>query len=139
MHAGYKVKHIINITDVGHLTSDADTGEDKMEKAASKEGKTAKQIADYYFSVFKNDLEKLNIIMPDVWPKASEHIEEQIGLINELESKGYTYKTEDGIYFDTSKFKNYGKLARLNIKGLQAGKRVSFGDKKSKTDFALWK
>lgn len=136
---GYNVLHVINITDVGHLTSDADTGEDKMEKAASKEGKTAKQIADYYFSAFKNDLEKLNIIMPDVWPKASEHIEEQINLIEELESKGYTYKTEDGIYFDTSKFKNYGKLARLNIKGLQAGKRVSFGDKKSKTDFALWK
>ena len=135
----YNVRHVINITDVGHLTSDADTGEDKMEKAASKEGKTAKQIADHYFSVFKNDLEKLNIIMPDVWPKASEHIEEQISLIKKLESKGYTYKTEDGIYFDTSKFKNYGKLARLNIKGLQAGKRVSFGDKKSKTDFALWK
>ncbi|MBS3072749.1 cysteine--tRNA ligase [Candidatus Pacearchaeota archaeon] len=136
---GYNIKHIINITDVGHLTSDADTGEDKMEAAAKKEHKTAHQIAEHYFSVFENDLKKLNIILPDIWPKASEHIKEQIKLIKILENKGYTYKTNDGIYFDTSKFKNYGKLARLNIKGLQAGKRVSFGDKKNKTDFALWK
>ena len=136
---GYNVRHVINITDVGHLTSDADTGEDKIEVAAKKEHKSTLEIADHYFSVFKNDLEKLNIIMPDVWPKASEHIEEQIELIEKLEEKGYTYKTEDGIYYDTGKFKNYGKLARLNIEGLQAGKRNSLGDKKSKTDFALWK
>ncbi|OIO42039.1 cysteine--tRNA ligase [Candidatus Pacearchaeota archaeon CG10_big_fil_rev_8_21_14_0_10_31_9] len=136
---GYNVRHVINITDVGHLTSDADEGEDKIEAAAKKEHKTAHQISEHYFSVFKNDLGKLNIILPDVWPKASEHIEEQIGLIEELEEKGYTYKTADGIYFNTSKFKKYGKMARLNIKGLQAGKRVSMGDKKNLTDFALWK
>tara|TARA_Y100000310_G_scaffold345693_1_gene468390 strand:- start:35341 stop:36711 length:1371 start_codon:yes stop_codon:yes gene_type:complete len=136
---GYNVKHIINITDVGHLTSDADVGEDKIEKAASKEGKTAKQISKFYFKQFESDLTKLNILMPDLWPKASEHIDEQIGLIEELEAKGFTYKTSDGIYFNTKKSKNYGKLAKLKIKGLQAGKRISMGEKKNPTDFALWK
>ena len=136
---GFNVKHAINITDVGHLTSDADSGEDKIEKAAAKEHKTAKEIADYYFSVFEKDIHKLNIIDPDVWPKASEHIEDQIALIEKLQKEGYTYETSDGVYFDTSKFKNYGKLARLNIKGLKAGKRISLGEKKNKTDFALWK
>ncbi|MCK4647628.1 cysteine--tRNA ligase [Candidatus Pacearchaeota archaeon] len=139
LYNGYKVKHVINVTDVGHLTSDADTGEDKMERAAKKEGKKASEIADYYFKVFKEDLEKLNIIEPDKWPKASEHINEQIGLIKDLEKKGYTYKTSDGIYFDTSKLDDYGKLAKLNVKELRAGKRVKFGEKKNKTDFALWK
>lgn len=136
---GFKVKHIINVTDVGHLTSDADEGEDKVEKAASKEGKTAEQITKYYFNVFKKDLEKLNFTMPDKWTWASKHIKEQIELIKTLEKKGYTYKTSDGIYFDTSKLKDYGKLARLDIKGLQEGKRISLGEKKNKTDFALWK
>ncbi len=136
---GYKVKHIINVTDVGHLTSDADTGEDKIEKAAKKEGKTAKGIADYYFKILKQDLKKINVSEPDIWPKASEHIKEQINLIKKLEEKGYTYKTSDGIYFDTSKLKDYGKLASLNVKGIQAGKRISLGEKKNKTDFALWK
>lgn len=135
----YKVKHVMNITDVGHLTSDADSGEDKIEKAAAKEHKTAKEISEHYFSVFEEDLEKLNIIEPDIWCKATEHIKEQIDLIKILEKKGYTYKTSDGIYFDTSKFKNYGKFAKLDIKGLQAGKRIDLGEKKNKTDFALWK
>ena len=139
LYNNYKVKHVINVTDVGHLTSDADTGEDKMERAAKKEGKKASEIADYYFKIFKEDLEKLNIIEPDVWPKASEHIKEQISLIKILEKKGYTYKTGDGIYFDTSKLNDYGKLARLNIKELRAGKRIKVGEKKNKTDFALWK
>ena len=134
-----KVKHIINVTDVGHLTSDADEGEDKIEKAALKEGKRTKDIADFYFKVFKEDLKKLNIIDADKWPKASEHIGEQINLILKLEGKGYTYKTSDGIYFDSSKFKDYGKLGRLDLEGLKKGKRVSFGEKKNKTDFALWK
>ncbi len=135
----YNVLQIINVTDVGHLTSNADTGEDKIEKAALSQNKKASEIADYYFNIFKKDLEKLNISFPDVWPKASEHIDEQIALIEELEKKGYTYKTSDGIYFNTGKFKDYGKLAKLNIKGLQAGKRISLGEKKNKTDFALWK
>jgi len=136
---GYNVKQVINITDVGHLTSDADEGEDKMEKAASKEGKKAKDIAEFYFSKFLEDIHKLNIIEPEIWPKASEHIKEQITMIRELENKGYTYKTNDGIYFATSKLKEYGKLAKLKIKGLKAGKRVDIGDKKNPTDFALWK
>ena len=139
MFNGFNVKHAINITDVGHLTSDADTGEDKIEKAAAKEGKTAKEITNYYFSVFEKDIHKLNIIDPDIWPKASEHIEDQIALIEKLQNLDYTYETSDGVYFDTSKFKKYGKLARLDIKGLKAGKRVSLGEKKNKTDFALWK
>ncbi len=135
----YKVKQVMNITDVGHLTSDADEGEDKMEKAAAKEGKKAEEIANYYLEIFKKDFKKLNICEPDIWCKATEHIKEQIELIKILEKKGFTYKTHDGIYFNTSKLKDYGKLARLNIKGLQKGKRIKIGEKKNKTDFALWK
>jgi len=134
-----KVKHVINVTDVGHLTSDADTGEDKIERAAKKQGKKAKDIAEFYFKAFKDDLQKINVLMPDVWPKASEHIKEQIDLIKILEKKGFTYQTSDGIYFDTSKLKDYGKLARLNLKELKAGKRIALKEKKNKTDFALWK
>jgi cysteinyl-tRNA synthetase len=136
---GFNVKHVMNVTDVGHLTSDADEGEDKMEKAASKEGKKAEDIANFYLNVFKSDLKKLNIIPPSIWCKATEHIKEQIDMINVLEKKGFTYRTEDGIYFDTSKLKDYGKLARLDKKNLKAGARIDLGDKKSKTDFALWK
>lgn len=136
---GYKVKHVINITDVGHLTSDADTGEDKIEEAAKKEKKTAKEIVDFYFKIFHEDLKKLNVLEPDVWCRASEHIKEQIELIKKLEEKGYTYRTSDGIYFDTSKVKDYGKLARLKKEGLKAGSRVPLGEKRNITDFALWK
>jgi cysteinyl-tRNA synthetase len=139
LYNGYKVKHVINVTDVGHLTSDADTGEDKMEKAAKKEGKKASEIAQYYFDIFREDLRKLNILEPSVWPKASEHIKEQIDLIKTLEKKGYTYNTNDGVYFDTSRLEDYGKLARLNAEELRAGKRIEVGEKKNKTDFALWK
>ncbi len=135
----YKVKHVINVTDVGHLTSEADTGDDKIEKAAKKEGKSAKQIADYYLKVFKSDFKKLNIIEPDVWPRATKHIKEQIDLIKILEKKGFTYKTSDGIYFDSTKLKDYGKLAKLDLSKLKAGKRIPVGEKKHKTDFALWK
>jgi cysteinyl-tRNA synthetase len=139
LYNGYKVKHIINVTDVGHLTSDADTGEDKIERAAIQQEKTAKEISNFYFSIFKEDLKKMNVIPPSLWPKATEHIKEMISLIKILEKKGYTYKTSDGIYFDTSKSKEYGKLTRLKKEGLKAGKRISIGEKKSKTDFALWK
>lgn len=135
----FKIKHVINVTDVGHLTSDADEGEDKVESAARKEGKTARGISEYYFKVFLEDLKKLNFTEPDVWPKATEHIKEQIELIKSLEKKGFTYRTSDGIYFDTSKFRDYAKFARLNVEGLQAGKRINLGEKKNKTDFALWK
>ncbi len=135
----HKVKHVINVTDVGHLTSDADEGEDKMELAVRKEGKSSGEIADFYFKIFLDDLRKLNILLPLKWPRASRHVKEQIALIKKLEKKGFTYKTSDGIYFDSTKFKSYGKLARLNLEGLKKGKRVAFGAKKHKTDFALWK
>jgi len=136
---GYSVKHVMNVTDVGHLVSNADEGEDKIEKTAKREGKTAREISEFYFNIFKQDLKKLNISEPDVWTKATEYIKEQIELIKKLEKKGYTYKTSDGIYFDTSKFRNYGKLAKLDVQGLKAGKRIAIGKKKNKTDFALWK
>ena len=135
----YKVRHVINVTDVGHLTSDADSGEDKIEKAAKKEGKTAEEISNYYLKIFRQDSKKLNILEPDFWPKATEHIKEQIKLIEILEKKGFTYQTSDGIYFNTSKFKNYGELAQLKRQELQAGKRVELREKKNITDFALWK
>jgi len=139
LYKGYKVKQVMNVTDVGHLTSDADTGEDKIEKAAKKEKKSAWQIAEFYWKIFKEDFKKLNITEPDIWCKATEHIPEQIALIQKLEKKGYTYKTSDGIYYNTNKFKNYGKFARLKIQNLKAGKRIALGEKKHKTDFALWK
>ncbi len=136
---GLKVKHVMNVTDVGHLTSDDDTGEDKIEKAAKKEGKKAEEIADFYFSKFKEDFKKLNILEPSKWAKATNHIKDMIQMVKTLKKKGYTYETSDGIYFDTSKLDDYGKLARLNIKELKAGKRVTMKEKKNKTDFALWK
>jgi cysteinyl-tRNA synthetase len=136
---GFKVKHVVNVTDVGHLTSDRDEGEDKMEKEAKKEKKTAKEIADFYLSAFMSDTKKLNILPAEVYPKATEHIKEQIEMIRVLEKKGYTYKTSDGIYYDTSKFKNYGKLAKLKVEELKAGARVEMREKKNNTDFALWK
>lgn len=139
IYNGFKVKHVMNVTDVGHLTSDADEGEDKIEKAAKKEGKKARDIANFYLDAFKKDLRKLNVLNPDIWCKATDHIKEQIDLIKKLEERGFTYKTADGIYFDTSKLKDYGKLARLKKEGLQAGRRVAVGGKKSITDFALWK
>src|SRR3989344_8440386 len=110
----FKVKHVMNYTDVGHLTSDEDTGEDKVEKAAKKEGKTAKEITDYYAKIFEQDCKRLNIIKPKIVCRATNNIKEQINLIKTLEKKHCTYKTSDGIYFDTSKLKDYGKLARLN-------------------------
>ncbi len=135
----FKVKHVMNVTDVGHLVGDGDAGQDKMEEAATKEHKTALEIADYYLKVFKEDMHKLEIHEPSIWCKATEHISEQIKLIEKLEKKGLTYKTSDGIYYDSMKFKNYSVFAKLNIGGLEAGKRVSVGEKHNKTDFALWK
>lgn len=135
----YQVKHVMNITDVGHLTSDADTGEDKLEKKAEQEKKTAWDLAQHYTDEFKKDLKDLNILSPDVWPRASETIKEQIELIKQLEAKGFTYSLEDGIYFDTSKLKNYGQLSTLQKDKIKPGIRVEMVDKKNSTDFALWK
>ncbi len=139
--AGYRVRHVMNITDVGHLVSDADEGEDKMAVGARREGKTAWEIAEFYQQAFETDLQRLNIIPPDVWCKATEHIDVQIELVSKLEAKGYTYIIEgDGVYFDTSKLPAYGKLARLDIAGLQAGARIKMvAGKRNATDFSLWK
>jgi cysteinyl-tRNA synthetase len=138
--AGYTVKHVVNITDVGHLTSDADTGEDKMEKGARREGRSVWDIADYYAQAFFKDWKALGLLEPTAWPKATAHIPEQIALIEDLEKKGFTYFVEgDGVYFDTSKFPRYPDFAKLDIEGLQAGSRVAMADKRNPTDFALWK
>lgn len=137
---GYKVKHVMNFTDVGHLTSEADEGEDKMEKGARREGKTAQEIADFYIAAFKRDAAILNIQKPTIYARATDCIKEQIDLVKILEKKRLTYKIYDGIYFDTSKLKNYGQLAQLDRAGIKAGARVEMvHGKKHPTDFALWK
>jgi cysteinyl-tRNA synthetase len=136
---GYQVKHVMNITDVGHLTSDADEGEDKMEKGARRTGKSAWEIAAYYAEAFQADLARLNIIEPKVWCRATDHIAEQIEMIRCIEEKGYTYQTSDGIYFDTGRLPDYGSMARLDLEGMQAGARIEMGEKRRLTDFALWK
>ena len=136
---GYPVRHVMNITDVGHLTSDADTGEDKMEKGARRTGKTAWEIAEFYTRAFQEDFQRLNILAPSIWCRATDHIPEQIAFIQCIEAGGYAYRTSDGIYFDTSKLDDYGYLGRLDLDGLQAGARVDLGEKRNITDFALWK
>jgi len=136
---GYKVNQVMNITDVGHLTSDADSGEDKMEKGAAREQKSVWDIAQFYTDAFFKDIADLNILKPEIICKATDHIEEQIALVLKLQDKGFTYQTSDGIYFDTSKLSDYGKLAKLDLTGLNAGSRVDMGEKKHATDFALWK
>ncbi len=136
----FKVKHIMNVTDVGHLTSDADTGEDKMEKGAAREGKSVWEIASHYLSVFRDDFHALNCLDPDIWCKATDHISEQIALIQRLEEKGCTYRAPDGIYFDTSTFPRYPAFARLDLEKLRAGARVAVAEgKRNPADFALWK
>ncbi len=136
---GYAVEHIINFTDVGHLTSDADDGDDKMEKAAATLGKNAWELAAFYSEAFKQDLEALNIAFPTRFTPATQYIQAQIDLVSALEKNGLTYTIADGVYYDTAKLSDYGKLARLDIEGLNEGERVSAEGKRNKTDFALWK
>jgi len=137
---GYQVKHVMNITDVGHLTGDMDLGEDKMEKGAVREGKSAWGIAEFYTAAFKKNLADLNIKEPGIWCKATDNVPEQITLVEILEKKGFTYKTSDGLYFDTSKIKDYNKLSHLPLDELKEGARVEKNpEKKNPTDFALWK
>ncbi|HSR29390.1 MAG TPA: cysteine--tRNA ligase, partial [Anaerolineae bacterium] len=136
---GYQVQHVMNITDVGHLTSDADTGEDRMEKGSRRTGMTAWQIAELYTDEFIKDLHRLNIHEPHIWCRATDHIPEQIDAIRCIEAAGYAYRTSDGLYFDTNKLPDYGRLARLDMDGLQAGTRVDMAEKRYPTDFALWK
>src|SRR3989338_3249663 len=136
----FKTKVVMNITDVGHLTSDADSGEDKVAKKAKAEQKTAWQIAEFYEADFWQMIKLLNILQPDLVTKATGYIKQMIDLIVRLEKKGFTYDTYDGIYFDTSKFASYGQMARLDLANLKAGARVEVNkEKKNITDFALWK
>jgi cysteinyl-tRNA synthetase len=140
LYNNYDVTHIMNITDVGHLVSDGDEGEDKMEVGSAKTGKTVWEISEHYTGVFKSDAALLNILPPNNYTKATDYIREQIDMVKCLDDKGYTYVTSDGVYFDTVKLKDYGKLALLDIEGLEEGKRIGFSsEKKNKTDFALWK
>jgi cysteinyl-tRNA synthetase len=138
--SGLKPRWVMNITDVGHLVSDADEGEDKLEKGARREGKTAWDVAKLYGDYFVDGLKRLNVSQPDYLPKATEHIEEQIDLIKQLEVRGFTYRIGDGIYYDTSKFPGYAAFAKLDLDDQQAGARVEVNpEKHNPTDFALWK
>lgn len=145
-YLGYDVQHVMNLTDVGHLTGDnegdADSGEDRLERAAKKEGKTAWDIAKAYSQEFMEHMQLLNIARPDIICKATDHISEQIAMIEKLEGKGFAYKINDGIYFDTVKFESmgfkYGELSTLDQ--IQAGARVELNvEKRNPRDFALWK
>lgn len=139
-NAGLKPKWVMNITDVGHLVSDADVGEDKLEKGAKREGKTAWEIADFYTNDFLEAMKTLNISVPDFMPKATEHIDEQIELIKKLEDKGYAYVISDGVYYDTNKFEGYSAFARLDLNDQQSTGRVTDNpEKRQPSDFALWK
>ncbi|HSX07049.1 MAG TPA: cysteine--tRNA ligase [Candidatus Saccharimonadia bacterium] len=138
--SGLQPKWVMNITDVGHLVSDADDGEDKLEKGARREGKTAQEVAEFYTTDFLREMKLLAIQMPGYLPKATEHIAEQIELIQKLEAKGYTYSIDDGVYYDTSKFPTYADFAKLDLEEQQAGARVEYNQqKRNPTDFALWK
>lgn len=137
---GLQPEWVMNITDVGHLVSDADEGEDKLEKGARRESKTAWEVADFYTDYFLQGMKRLNMLAPDHLPRATQHIQEQINLIKTLEEKGFTYIISDGVYFDTSKFPHYADFAQLDIDEQQAGARVEYNtEKRGPTDFALWK
>jgi cysteinyl-tRNA synthetase len=137
---GLRVTHVINITDVGHLTDDADAGEDKMEQAAAEKGISAQQIAEQYTEQWSRDREQVGCLAPEVLCRATKHIGEQIELVEELERKGFTYRIQDGIYFDTSKFPRYAEFARLDLEAQEGSGRVAVvPDKRNAADFALWK
>ncbi len=137
---GYKVKRVLNLTDVGHLTSDADSGEDKLEKGAAREGLTVWEVADRYIEKFMQDYRDLNLIEPEVLARATDYIEEDMQAVDLMKEHGFTYETKDGVYFDTSKYDAYADFAKLDLAGLQAGARVEFSDeKRNVSDFAVWK
>jgi cysteinyl-tRNA synthetase len=136
---GYVVKHVMNITDVGHLTSDADEGEDKMLKGAKREGKTVWEVAEFYTKAFIEDMAHLNLLHPTVVLKATDHIPEMIAQVKQIEAKGFSYIANGNVYFDTSKFKHYGELAQLDKQCLEAGARIEVDkNKKCPHDFVLW-
>ncbi len=136
---GYKLNHVMNITDVGHLTSDADTGEDKMEKAARKEGKDPYEIAEFYTKAFMDDMEALNIDKPGIITKATDNIPEMIQMVKEILENGYAYETSKGIYFDVSKLDKYPVLSNNDLSGEEHGARIDVDpEKKNPYDFAIW-
>lgn len=138
--SGYRVKRVINITDVGHLVGDGDEGEDKMKVGAAREKTTPEEIAERYTKLFKEHIRTLTIDTSDIsFPKATEFIREQIAMVKKLEEKGYAYRTKSGVYFDTSRFPEYGILGGVKESKQKAGARVDMGDKKSAHDFALWR
>jgi len=144
MHNGYKVKHVMNITDVGHLVGDSNIGEDKIKLEARRERKSAYDVANFYTGAFVEDLERLNIIIPDIMPKATAHVNDMLVLIKKLDEKGYLYRVNTGMYFDTSKFKDYGALTGMSFeqlnKSLKAGARVErVAGIRNITDFAVWR
>ncbi len=136
---GYKLEHVMNITDVGHLTSDADEGEDKMEKSAREQKKSVYEIAKIYTDKFMNDIASLNIESPEHVVKATDHIKEMEEYVKQIVENGYGYETSKGIYFDTSKLSTYGELSKINLDGQMAGARIEVdSEKKNPLDFALW-
>ncbi len=136
---GFNVSLIMNVTDVGHLVADSDDGEDKMLLAMRREGKSAYEIAEFYAQAFFADLTRLNILPAKKYPRATDHITEQIAMVEDLKRNGFTYQTSDGIYFDTSKLSEYGQLSGQKLEDKMAGARVDVGEKRNGTDFALWK
>ena len=138
--AGFKIKRVLNFTDVGHLVSDGDEGEDKLEKGAAREGKSVYEIAQFYGEDFLRNFRALNLTEPDVIAHATDYIEADEKAVDKMTEAGFTYETRDGIYYDTSKFAQYHDFARLNLEGLQAGARVEFNtEKRNVSDFAVWK
>ena len=136
---GYELKHVMNITDVGHLVSDGDEGEDKMLKSAREEHKTPMEIAEHYTKLFFKDLERLNIERPEIVCKATEHIKEMLELVEKIMERGYAYETSTAIYFDVSKLVEYGILSGINLREQKAGARVEIDpEKRNPYDFALW-
>ena len=136
---GYEVKQVMNITDVGHLVSDGDEGEDKMLKSAREEHKTPMEIAEYYTKLFFKDLERLNVEIPEVICKATDHIEEMLEMVQKIIENGYAYETSTAIYFDVSKLDEYGILSGINLREQKAGARVEVDpEKRNPYDFALW-
>ena len=137
---GYEVRHVINITDVGHLTSDEDEGEDKMEAGARREGRTIWQIAEHYTAAFMDDLDRLQVLPPTLWCKATDHIPQMVAFAKALEDRGITYALPSGLYYDTSKDDDYGKLALLDLEGLREGERVEkLEGRRNPSDFAVWR
>ncbi len=137
---GHDVSHVMNITDVGHMTTDEDEGEDKMEASAREKGMTPWEVAAFYTEAFLADMDRLNLLRPHIMPRATEHIELMIELVQQLEDNGFAYVTDSAVYFDTARFRTYGAMAGLNLRGQVAGARVEIHpDKRNPTDFALWK